>query len=604
MSEPTDSTSRPQRTFVIVGIICILLGTLACLGTLAAPTVHTFILSIFEVNILGRGAEFIGLEAYSRLFEFSGIGGAIGFTLLITIERLLMVSVAPLLLALLVNEFGRAVRIPARLLFTIPLAMFSPIVTLLAWRGMFIPRLGPLGRIEFLGFMDPISARITLLIIDGLTTFGLACGIGLIAHLAALRGEVDEKPAFKKIWRTAGVTWLISILAVIALSLQALTLVQITTGGGPINATTTPAFLQWRLTMQQFQFTAGGAIGTPTLIILGLLGLVSGAAVVFSDLRIVTVPITKSSGLIASEEGKSTGKIVAGIALALIGLAALLVIAIWALPILYTAINARMNGGFAELRSQELSLGRVFFLNTLSPALLRMLLVQLPLTVLTAFGIGAMRPLGKRSDLLLLLFSPWLFVTTGPLMYSFYLQGMRIGILNTWLALIVPMVINVPVLFILTLFFKGAAEQWQKERETQETPFARKVIVPALPLIGLIGAALLLINLQTFDWPLLTVTSRELTPMPLLIQITAAMNVTRPEMINAMLTRFGRPAAVAFFLIFAAFQVFYLDRLALVGGKRDKAEPEIDEPVDKVAESEEAPVKTPRKKKKPAEDDE
>ncbi|MBN1120433.1 MAG: sugar ABC transporter permease [Anaerolineae bacterium] len=600
----SETKSRNRTTFIIIGVVCVLPGSLACLATLLIPSVHTMILSVFDVDIFRGSSEFIGLEAYAQLLEFPGTGKALSFTMLLMVERLVIVCLLPLVLALLVNDFGRAVRIPARLLFTIPLAMFSPIVTYLTWHSIFYRQSDLTNDIPLFRIGSPTGARLQLLTIDALTTFGLACGLGLIIYLLAFRGREGDVPSIKSLWLPVGTTWFVSIAAVVALSLQEIRLPLLTTSGGPIYATATLPLLQLRMSVVQFQFPVGGAIGTPLLIVLGLLGIVVSALIVFGNLQIERVPISKMSGTTETGNENKSVRILAGIALALAGLSALVLFIMWAFPIVSAGVNARLNGGFADLRDENLQLGRAFFLYTLIPALISVFMLQLPITTLTALGIGAMRPLGKRSELLLLLFCPWLFVTITPLMYSFFLQASKIGILNTWPVLILPTLINVPALFVLTLFFKGAAEQWNSKRETGEAPFFKHVVLPALPLIGLIGAGLLLINLQNIEWPMVVMTGRESMPMPLLIFRTSLANYERPEMVNALITRFGRPLAVAFFLIFAAFQVFYLDRLALVTGKRDEAESEIGESVDEVAEPEpeKAPAKTPRKKKKPAED--
>ena len=48
-----------------------------------------------------------------------------------------------------------------------------------------------------------------------------------------------------------------------------------------------------------------------------------------------------------------------------------------------------------------------------------MLCIQLPIAYLGALGIGALRPLGRYSEWLLLPFSPWLFITALPLSVAF-----------------------------------------------------------------------------------------------------------------------------------------------------------------------------------------
>ena len=53
--------------------------------------------------------------------------------------------------------------------------------------------------------------------------------------------------------------------------------------------------------------------------------------------------------------------------------------------------------------------------NTLVPPAMSIFLLQLPIAYLGALGIGALRPLGRWSEWLLLPFAPWLFITALPL---------------------------------------------------------------------------------------------------------------------------------------------------------------------------------------------
>ena len=170
---------------VILGLALLIPASLACLGGLLVPTVSTFVLSLQSTSLVVRDARFVGLENYARLFQDPVFSAALGFTLSLLVVRVLVVAVAPLLLALAVNELGRAVRLPVRLLFTIPLAMFAPVVMALIWVTVLNPNLGLAGIIlHSLGqapqpwLTDPSRAKGALLFIDALYTVGLACGGG------------------------------------------------------------------------------------------------------------------------------------------------------------------------------------------------------------------------------------------------------------------------------------------------------------------------------------------------------------------------------------------------------------------------------------------
>ena len=166
------STSGKSTPRIILGLVLLAPSALCCLCGLVGPTIQTFITSLQEVNPLAQGAEFIGLENYSRMFQQPAFSEALGFTLSMLATRLLVVAIVPLLLAVVVNQFGRRVRIPVRLLFTVPLVLFAPVMIALAWRLIGLdPRVNLLPE---KALADPELARQTLLSLDGLYTFGLA----------------------------------------------------------------------------------------------------------------------------------------------------------------------------------------------------------------------------------------------------------------------------------------------------------------------------------------------------------------------------------------------------------------------------------------------
>ena len=102
-------------------------ATLIWILTLVLPTLQTILTSRRNTSPLGGDRGSVGWENYSRLVDDPAFGRALGFTLALTLERVLIVALVPLVLALAVNEFGRRLRIPVRMLFTVPLALFAPV---------------------------------------------------------------------------------------------------------------------------------------------------------------------------------------------------------------------------------------------------------------------------------------------------------------------------------------------------------------------------------------------------------------------------------------------------------------------------------------------
>jgi ABC-type sugar transport system permease subunit/ABC-type glycerol-3-phosphate transport system permease component len=570
------STSGKSVPRIILGLALLVPAALCCLSGLFVPTIKTFITSLQEVNPLAQEAEFVGLGNYTRLFQHPVFSEALGFTLSMLVTRLLVVAIVPLLLAIVVNQFGRWVRIPVRLLFTVPLVLFAPVMIALTWS---LIGLDP--RVDFLpekALADPELARQTLLSLDGLYTFGLACGVGLIFYLAALRGGYEEGEGFRlKALMPLGVSWLIGLLATIALSLQSFSLVFILTRGGPMNTTMTLSLYQYIQTFQNLRFGAGAVVASLILVVLAFLGLIAGLLIVFIGLRLEIVSPEKKSTLLSGMNRP--------LAIVLLVLLLLICVAIGLRSIvpLYWNPLTSLESASELFRSSSLfptspsleAYGRVgevipigqVLVNTLVPLLAVLLLLQLPITYLGALGIGALRPLGRWSELLLLLFSPWLFVTIGPLSIAMWQGIQTVGALDTLVGLAPPIILSVPILFILTLFFKGQAPKWeaaQAEGQPAAGAFFNKLILPSLPLLALLACVAFFIESQAFLWPLIV------THKPGNFPVTVALSMLHGQfdpggvpMLAAALTLLWMPPIIFFFLAFGVFQIFYLERLSL-----------------------------------------
>lgn len=556
------NTRSPARA--VLGLLLLIPALLACLFALALPTARTITTSLQDAAPL-RDPQFVGGQNYTRLVQDPAFGEALRFTLALVGERVLVVAFVPLLLALALNEFGRGLRVPVRLLFTIPLALFAPVSGALIWRLALDPRAGiPGERLPLLASRD--GARQALLWTDALATFGLACGIGLVVYLIALRGAGADAPMARRIRTPLFVGWFLTVVATVALALQTFTPSTVLTGGGPARATTTLSFLQFQYGFQSFRFGQAASVATPVLAISALLGLAAGVIVVGTGLRLETVPGGKPAGLL-----HQSGKPLAAVGLFVLLLGSLAIAGVGLVPTLWAGLtslktNAEVFQSAGPLFPADpsleayarvgdgLPLGRVV-VNTILPAAAAVFLVQLPVAYFAALGIGGLRPFGRRSEWLLLLFSPWLFVTTGPLSLAAYQRLADAGLINTPVALVTPLLLNVPLLFVLTLFFKGQEAKWRAARTRgQPGGFFRALILPSLPLALLLASVALLLHLQEFLWPLLVTNRPERWTLPVALSALPSGD------------RLDWPALAAALTLFGLFQVFYLDRLALTTG--------------------------------------
>lgn len=588
---------------ILVGLGLLLPVIVCCISVLVVPTVNTVINSTMDKEFGRKEARSVGLDNYDRLFNDKMFLAARGNSRTLTWTRLLVVAIVPLLLALVVNEFGRWVRIPIRLLFTVPLAAFAPTLVALAARLALHSRIGLIGE-PILG--NPETAQVAVLGVDFLSTFGLAWGVSLVFYLAALRGSGEEVPSWRKIWLPLIASWVIGLLYTAALAPQSFGLGYVLTQGGPLNRTMTLALLQFQMGAQAMK--AGVASAVATLVLIGpmVMGLIAGLIVVFGQLRLEMVPWGKRSGLFSGEGKPGWRRVIAILLCAGVLFVSLGTCLMSGVPGLFGLVNSLKDskemfegGAFLfpsspsfdayEQLADLVPMGRVW-LNTIVPPLIGAL-VRVMIAYVGALGIGAARPFKKWSELLLLLFSPWLLVTAGPLGITFLLARLDAGVsMDTLWVLISPMLINVPMLFILTLFFKGQSPKWreaQAEGQSSIDAFFRQLILPSLPLVVLLVCFSLLFSMQDLLWPLLVARRPTAHSVPLaLLYLTGAGDVSQWPVLMAGIVFFGLPLAVFFFLAFGLIQVLYLDRLALVAGKPDKVAdehllPEV-EPVEAV----------------------
>jgi hypothetical protein len=242
-------------------------------------------------------------------------------------------------------------------------------------------------------------------------------------------------------------------------------------------------------------------------------------------------------------------------------LAAVLVVTGWALwPWFSKAFHggtAANHGGSTATRLK----------NTLLPPLIAVL-IQVPAAFLAALGIGALRPLGRWSELLLVPFLPWLFVTAGPLNITFFSDAGNGHDLNKFSTLIPRILLSVPALVLLTALCRGLAVRWRATRiagAPAGATFWRTVLVPALPMVLLLAGVEYLVTVQDVHWPLLASSTPDHFNGTLLL-FSIAQEVAAPS--GAPIAWALPPVLMVLSAIgLIALMVAYVDRLSIRTGQ-------------------------------------
>jgi hypothetical protein len=243
---------------------------------------------------------------------------------------------------------------------------------------------------------------------------------------------------------------------------------------------------------------------------------------------------------------------------------ALLIGALAVLFVTLIPLGMSIVKSFGSLPEADLSFMPQSSANSILPMLLTVLFIQLPVAYLGALGISIVKPFGKASEWILLLFSPWLFVTAMPFALAAFQNLRSADLLGSSLALTPPILLSIPMLFILTLFFKGQSHTWQASGN-EGTPAMSEVfkhwLLPSLPLALFMSVLSLLVAAQEVFASFMVGTSRDQSTITTVIaQFAGGFNATAVPVVIAL---FGIPLFLIVFAIFAILQITYLDRLTI-----------------------------------------
>ncbi|MCU0491542.1 MAG: hypothetical protein MUD01_08140 [Chloroflexaceae bacterium] len=560
----------------LVGTLLLLPFVVCWLGLLVAPTMQTITQSFTNARALPGGpAPWVGLENYVELVQNPRFTQVLGFTSSLIGVRLLFLLL-PITLGLTIGVASRRIRLPVRLLFTIPAAFWAPTTAALSSVVM-LTLLAQTARSRN-WLANPTLAPISVLLLDALLFVTVACGVAVTVGEWLARGRQlpPESTNRSSLWP---VLVLVGVLASIALALQEWSLPFLLTQGGPGNSTMTLGLLQYTAAFRIMRFGDAAAVAGLQLLCVAPLGLVALAL-------LLKFKVVLRAAASATQEEQPISH--AGLAPVLLGVAALiglLLLLLSGVPLLYALATSfkspadimQAQGSFWPVAPTlnnyrevltRMPLARAFG-NTIVPPLLA-LLIQLPISYLAAFGIGVLRPLGRFSPWLLLLFSPWLFVGDMLLSPARFQVVASLGWVNTMPAQLLPLLCNVPVVVVLTLFFLGQSQQWHQARAAgQPASLEGMVVLPSLPLVALVACLSLLHAMQSLGWALLITNRPENQPFSVLLftlfsQFTANFGMLAAATMLSLLIGLG------FLLLLTLVQWLGVGRLALVREQDDR----------------------------------
>ncbi|MDW5327816.1 hypothetical protein [Plantactinospora sp. KLBMP9567] len=385
-------------------------------------------------------------------------------------------------------------------------------------------------------------------------SFGLVVAVAATAYLSALGRSASGRRPGPAVLTVGGVL----ALGVLAMALQVHTVPSMIVGVAPGATTRTPLMgVLSHYSVESLGQTA--ATSALLLAVLGLLGLGASGLLLATQARIefdgwrdgAVRPAERTPATRGWWRYARTGLLV-------VALVSFLGIVGWACAPWLTKVFPG-DGVPGNLDTTEL------LVRSWLPPLIGAVL-SVGLAAIAGFGIGAVRPLGRWSELLLLPFAPWLFVGLAPVMLD---RGPRILLLlgfDRGLLGLVPLTaLSVPALFAFTLLFRAQHPRWRGEDS-----LGRALLLPALPMLLLAVLLTTLVNAQQANWGWLT-GAMPTDAATTLVEYTARRT---GELDSGLLSLvLPLPIFLVFLVAFAAIQLGYLDRLAIRVGSSDGATP-------------------------------
>lgn len=535
--------NEPGVATRVTGWVLLLPAAVLTVITLVVPTIQTISQSFSSQSFLPRAeSEDVGFDNYSALF--GDFWPSVGFALSLVVMPILVAVVVGPLVAAALSWAGGWARVTARVVLSLTLVVFSPVALALAWNRELADDPGSLADSELVNG----TVRLSVLMM----TFGVMCAVGVMVFLPVFRAREQRRPMWPALFATAGVV----ALGLIAVGLQQFTVPFVMTHFGPRNQTLVPVGQLYVSAFQQARLGMGAAVGTMLLLFLAVLGVAAALVVVLTRLRVSVLPRrqpvnTDPAFLPAPSARANPGAIVLA---ALVLAAVVAVIVVNALPWL------------DSLSGQDPELAPGTQRRTWFPAASGAV-VSVGVAYLAALGISGLRPLGRRSEWLLLPFAPWLFVGVAPFAATYFASLRDDSSIGTEGALHQPILVSVVSLMILAILCRGQSERWQRD-VAMGVPagdsFFRVVVAPTLPLAGFLFVVTTYLNAQNVLWPLLVAPSPDDATAPLTLLLAnngfAAQDVSVAAATPLVAVVLGALALVAA-------QVFHLDRMVAATGR-------------------------------------
>ncbi|MFS8478172.1 MAG: hypothetical protein FWJ93_04230 [Micromonosporaceae bacterium] len=438
-----------------VGWILIAPAAVLFLLTYVWPT-----LSLLGESLFGSGGGQAWADpgrAWQHVFSlryFGRLGYALSYALL---PILVIATVAPAL-AWAASRAGLVWRRAVRVLLAVPLAAFAPAGLALLWTERHRPAGGSLASLA----EASINWDGRLVLMATMGAFVLA--VAVVCYLAAFRDGTGRGTGSTVV--VVGV--LLSIVA-LGFAVQQYTFPDLVDGAPGNRASGVRGTPMLRLGMGDFNAQVA-AEAVPVVAVLAVLGLAAAFVVLRTGLRLEFDP---TDG--ADDRPAPAGPPKAAVIGSAAGVAGLLLLIVFQLGPWLVEVATGVQ--WPQTNFPGLAVLLSTWLIPLGAAL-----VQVVVAAAAAFGIAVVRPLGRRSEWLLLVVAPWLLVGNGLLQLPRVSPGGEPTLLTILAAAVPASWISIPALFLFTMLFRAQADRWMRSRSARQPNAFLRAMWPALPM--------------------------------------------------------------------------------------------------------------------------
>lgn len=252
------------------------------------PIIAAFALSLYDWNLIAE-PRFIGFRNYADILNDSRAVNAVWKTVYLVFLGVVPTVILSFLIAVLINTTFPGYTV-FRTMYLLPIVI-SFVASAVLWRFIYDPRVGPIAELlNVFGIAGPNWLKDTTWALPAISMVivWLRLPLGIILYLAALQqinpqlmeaAEIDGAGPWAKlrhiIWpNVMPVTLLVLVLTLRGIIFDSFDVVQVMTGGGPLNSTDILIRYIYDVAFSQLRLGYASALSTVLFIVVAILALI------------------------------------------------------------------------------------------------------------------------------------------------------------------------------------------------------------------------------------------------------------------------------------------------------------------------------------------